>query len=77
MSSRKRKVLTSEKRVAVLNKIESGKFCRCVVEEIGVDKTQIQNIVKNKDSYFIRVKSREFIYTITPFIGLKRNCEKL
>ena len=47
---RKRKVLTLAERVAVLNKIESGKFCRSVAEEIGVGKTQIQNIVKDKDN---------------------------
>ena len=49
MSSRKRKVLTLEERTGVLNKIESGRSCHSVAEEIGVGKTQIQNIVKDKE----------------------------
>ena len=46
MASRKRKVLTLEERVSVLNKIKKGQSCCSVAEELGVGKTQIQNIVK-------------------------------
>ena len=49
MSLRKRKVLTLEERVFVLDKIEKGQFCHSVSEELGVGKTQIQNIVKDKE----------------------------
>ena len=48
MSLRKRKVLTLEERVSVLDKIEKGQSCCPVAEELGVGRTQIQNIVKNK-----------------------------
>ena len=50
MSLRKRKVLTLEERVSVLDKIEKGQSCCSVAEELGVGKTQIQNIVKDKES---------------------------
>ena len=49
MSLRKRKVLTLEERVSVLDKIEKGQSCRSVAEELSVGKTQIQNIVKDKE----------------------------
>ena len=34
--------------VQCLAKIDSGKSCHCVAEELGVGKTQIQNNVKNR-----------------------------
>ena len=49
MALRKRKILTLEERVSVLSKIEKGQSCRSVAEELGVGKTQIQNIVKDKE----------------------------
>jgi len=57
--SRKRKILTLEDRVAVLTKIDSGKSCRGIAEELGVGKTQIQNIVKNREDIKKRWESSE------------------
>ena len=45
----KRKILTPEERVSVLNKIEKRQSCHLVAEELGVGKTQIQNTVKDKE----------------------------
>ena len=59
VSSRKRKVLTLAERVAVLNKIDSGMSCRSVAEELGVGKTQIQNIVKEQEDIRKRWASGE------------------
>ena len=50
MSTCVRKMLTLGERVAVLDKIESGKSCHSVAEEIGVGKAQIQNVMKDKDN---------------------------
>ena len=47
--SRKREVLTLEKRVAVINKTEEGKSCRTVANEFRMGKTQIQTIVKERE----------------------------
>ena len=54
MSSRKRKILTLEEQIAVLDKVESGKSCCSVAEEIGVGKTQVQNIVRDKEDMWKR-----------------------
>ena len=54
MSLRKRNVLTLEERVSVLNKIKKGQSCRSIAEEIGVGKTQIQNIIKDKEDILKR-----------------------
>ena len=37
--------------VQCLAKIDSGKSCHCVAEELGVGKTQIQNNVKNREDF--------------------------
>ena len=47
--SRKRKILTLEERVAVLKKADEGKSCRAIAIEVGVGKTQIQTIVKERE----------------------------
>ena len=57
--SQKRKVLTLEERVAVIQKIDCGKSCRSVAEEIGVGKTEIQGIVKDKEAILKRWKDGE------------------
>ena len=46
----KRKILTLEERVSVLKKVGDGKSCRSIALELGVGKTQIQSIVKEKTS---------------------------
>ena len=55
--SRKRKVLTLEERVSVLKKVGDGKSCRSIALELGVGKTQIQSIVKEKDELMKRWES--------------------
>ena len=55
--SRKRKVLTLEERVSVLKKVGDGKSCRSIALELGVGKTQIQSIVKEKDELTKRWES--------------------
>ena len=48
-SSRKRKVLDLEQRVAVLKKIDSGQSCRKIANELGVGKTQIKGILYDRE----------------------------
>ena len=57
--SEKRKVLTLEERVAVIRKIDCGKSCCSVAEETGVGKTQIQGLVKDKETILKRWKDGE------------------
>ena len=57
VTSRKRKVLTLKERVSVVKEAEKGKFCRSIAEEIGVGKTQIQSIVKEKEEIMKRWES--------------------
>ena len=58
-SSRKRKILDLEHRVAVLKKIDSGQSFRKVVNELGVGKTQIQGIVHNREDIMKRWEAGE------------------
>ena len=58
-SLRKRRILTLEERVAVLKKIDSGQSCRGVASELGVGKTQIQGIVRDKDDILRRWEAGE------------------
>ena len=55
--SRKRNILKLEERVSVLKKVEDGKSCRSIALELGVGKTQIQSIVKEKDEIMKRWES--------------------
>ena len=48
--SQKRKVLTLEDRIRVIEKVEQGKSCRCVAVEMGVGKTQVQSTVRDRKS---------------------------
>ena len=48
--SQKRKVLTLEDRILVIEKVEQGKSCRCVAVEMGVGKMQVQSIVRDRNS---------------------------
>ena len=48
--SQKLKVLTLEDRIRVTEKVEQGKSCRCVAVEMGVGKTQVQSIVRDRKS---------------------------
>ena len=57
--SRKRKVLSLEERVSVLKKVEEGKSCRAVSNELGVGKTQVQTIVKEREDILRRWESGE------------------
>ena len=54
--SQKRKVLTLEERVAVIQKIDCENSCHSVAEETGVGKTQIQGTVKDKEAILKRWK---------------------
>lgn len=44
----KRKCLTLEERVKCIKLLESGKSSRAVANEIGVGRTQVQNVLKRK-----------------------------
>ena len=57
--SRKRKVLSLEERVNVLKKIDEGKSCRAASTELGVGKTQVQTIVKERKDIMKRWESGE------------------
>ena len=48
--SQKRKLLTLEDRIRVIEKVEQGKSCRCVAVEMAVGKTQVQSIVRDRKS---------------------------
>ena len=48
-NSRKRTVLDLEQRVAVLKKINSRQSCRKIANELGIGKTRIQGIVRDKE----------------------------
>ena len=74
MSSRKRKVLTLEERVSVLNKLQR-QSCHSVAEELGVGKTHIQNIAKDKDDILKRWAAGESSkkkYTKVRKLAMKR-----
>ena len=58
-SSRKRKVLDLEQRVAVLKKIDSGQSCRKIANELGVGKTQIQGILYDREDITKRWEAGE------------------
>ena len=47
--SRKRKVLTLEERVSVIQNADSGSSCRAIAAELGAGKTQVQTIVKDRE----------------------------
>ncbi|KAH3870905.1 hypothetical protein DPMN_034097 [Dreissena polymorpha] len=44
----KRKFLTLDERVKVISMLKKGHSCRRVASDLGVGKTQIQNILKRK-----------------------------
>ena len=48
ISKGKRKVLSLEDRIKVVQMNTAGKSCRKIADELGVGKTQIQNIIQNK-----------------------------
>ena len=50
MLSRKCKILALHERIAGLDKIKEGRSCHSIAEDLGVSKTQIQGIVRNKKS---------------------------
>ena len=58
-ATKKRKVVTQEERINALKKIDEGKSCRAVSSELGVGKTQIQAIVKERDDIQRRWESSE------------------
>ena len=58
-SSRKRNVLDLEQRVAVLKKIDSGQSRRRIASELGIGKTQIQRIVRDREDITKRWKAGE------------------
>ena len=45
----KRKVPTLEERVSVIRNADSGSSCRAIAAELGVGKTQVQTIVKDRE----------------------------
>ena len=47
--SRKRKVLTLEERVGVIKMADTGKSCRGIALDMGVGKTQVQHIIKERE----------------------------
>ena len=49
-SVKKRKVLTIENKVKVINLSGKGDSSRKLAEKFNVGKTQIQNIIKNKEN---------------------------
>ncbi|XP_062503909.1 tigger transposable element-derived protein 6-like [Corticium candelabrum] len=48
--SQKRKVLTLEDRIRVIEKVEQGKSCCCVAVDMDVGKTQVHSIVRDRKS---------------------------
>ena len=56
--SRKHKILTLAERVAVL-KVDQGMSCCAIAIEVGVGKTEVQNIVKERDEIMKQWESRE------------------
>ena len=44
----KRKVLSLEERASMLKKVEEAKSCHAVSNELGVRKTQVQTIVRER-----------------------------
>lgn len=55
--AKKQKVLTVEERFAVLKKANEGKSCCAISIKLGVGKTQIQTIVKERDDLMKRRES--------------------
>ncbi|KAK3087435.1 hypothetical protein FSP39_005881 [Pinctada imbricata] len=49
-SACKRKVLTIEEKINVLKLSEQGKSCREIARNLSVGKTQVQSIIKNKET---------------------------
>ena len=54
-----RKVMSLKERINVLKKIDEGKSCHAISSELGVGKTQIQAIVKERDDIQRRWESGE------------------
>ena len=48
-SSKKRRCLSLSERVDVIRKFEKGESARSIADRIGVGKTQIQSIIKDKE----------------------------
>ena len=59
MGSRKRKILTLEDRVKVARRLTSGESARFIAASLGVGKTQIQTIAKEKDDILRRWEAGE------------------
>lgn len=58
-SNRKRKVLTLEERIRVIKFSNKGESARKIALSIGVGKTQIQSIIREKESILKEWKSGE------------------
>lgn len=66
MSTSKRKCLTLEERVKCLKLLESGKSTRTVASEIGVGRTQVQNVLKRKREILDEYETKENINSKRP-----------
>ena len=61
VSATKRKVLSLEDRMTVITMNRTGKSCRKIAEEYGVGKTQIQKIIKEKESIEAEIASGSYL----------------
>ena len=59
MSSRKRKILTLEDRVKVVERLSKGESARSIALSFNVGKTQVQTIANEKDNILRRWKDGE------------------
>ena len=59
IGSRKRKVLTLEDRMKVVQRNEKGESCIAIAKSLGVGKTQIQYIVRDKEAIKARWEAGE------------------
>ncbi len=75
-SKRKRTLLNLGKRVEVVKRSKSGESAISIAKSLGVGKTQVQNIIKEKESVLARweqgesgdrkhTKQRKCQYTVT------------
>lgn len=80
MSGRKRKILTLEDRVKVIDRVKKGESCRAVALSLDVGKTQIQSIIKDKETIMKEwqeggnaerkyVKARRLLYDDLDFLS--------
>ena len=59
MASRKRNVLSLAERMKVIERSENGESCLSIARSLDVGKTQIQLIIKDKESVKLRWESGE------------------